>query len=190
MRGEGEYLHCVARDVPLVGDHLGRFDLVHLLVAVTGEPARRGVERAVEAIFLARDHGRHDGDLVHRLAAAGHHQVLSAAHHALRREMHRLLRGAALPVNGHAGHFLGHAGHQPGGAADIAGLAADRLGAAPHHVLDRRGVDAGARHQRLDRVGGEVGRVHGSESALLAANRGADSVDDVSFSHCLSFKNP
>ena len=65
-------------------------------------------------------------------------------HHALGREVHRLLGGAALPVDGHAGHVVGQPGHQPGGAGDVAGLGADGVAAAHDHVVDGRRVDAGA----------------------------------------------
>ena len=40
VRLDGERLHVVAGDVPLLGDHLGRTELRHLLIAVAGFPTR------------------------------------------------------------------------------------------------------------------------------------------------------
>ena len=55
---EGEGLHVLAGDVPLLGDHLGRAELADLLVAVALDPARRLGERVGEAELLADEHRR------------------------------------------------------------------------------------------------------------------------------------
>ena len=59
---ERERLHVVARDVPLLGDHLGAAELRHLLRAVARDPALRAGERIGEAERLAGDHRRRDRD--------------------------------------------------------------------------------------------------------------------------------
>ena len=87
----------------------------------------------------ADQHRRGDRDRRHVLQPAGDDEVLGAGHDALRGEVHGLLRGAALPVDGHAGHVVGQPGHQPGGAGDVAGLRADGVAAAHHHVVDGAG---------------------------------------------------
>ena len=87
----------------------------------------------------------------HVLQAAGDDEVLGAGHDALRGEVHGLLRGAALPVDGHAGHVVGQPGDQPGGAGDVAGLRADGVAAAHDHVVDGARVDAGALDEGLER---------------------------------------
>ena len=185
VRFNRERFHGLARDVPLVGDHLGGLDLVHFLGAVAGVPALCADERALEAVLLAHDHGGGNGNAVHGLRAACHHQILRAGHHALSGEVHSLLRGAALAVDGHARHFLRHACNQPCGAADVASLTANGIAAAPHHVVNVGGVNLGALHQRLDRVRSEVRRVQMGKAALLAANGGANSVNNISFRHFL-----
>ena len=141
-------------------------------------PAGRLGERRGEAVLLADDHRRRDRDGAHVLHAAGDHEVLGAGHDALGGEVHRLLGRAALPVDGHAGHVVGQPGDQPRGAGDVAGLGADRVAAAEDHVVDGARVDAGAGHQRADRVGGEVGGVDAGERAAALADRRADRVDD------------
>ena len=65
--------------------------------------------------------------------------------------MQRLLRRAALPVDRRPGHVLGQTRHQPAGARDVAGERTDRVDRAKDHVLDRRGVDAAALNERLER---------------------------------------
>ncbi|MNR03856.1 hypothetical protein D3C85_1197730 [compost metagenome] len=95
-------------------------------------------------------------------------------------------------------------GHQPRGALAVEGLAADRhrqaggQGAhaaevpaggaggqrgAHHQVLDLAGVDAGARHRRLDGVGGQAGRAGVVEGAAegLADGRAGGGEDDGFF---------
>ena len=67
---EREALHVLARDVPLLGDHLGAAELRHLLRAVARDPALRARERIREAERLRERHRRRDRDRAHVLHAA------------------------------------------------------------------------------------------------------------------------
>ena len=104
---EGEDLHVLAGEVPLLGDHLGTPELGHLLGAVAIHPAGRAAERIFVAERLGGLEGQTDGDHAHVLHAAGHHQVLHAGHDAHRREAHGLLTRTALAIHGGAGDGLG-----------------------------------------------------------------------------------
>ena len=106
--------------------------------------------------------------------------------HGLRSEVHGLLARTALAVDRHAGHVVGEPGGQPRGARDVAGLRAERVDAAEDHVVDQRGVDAGAIDERFDDVRAEVGRVHRGERAAAPADGRAHGVDDVGLSHGVS----
>ena len=107
VRLDRERLHVVARDVPLLGDHLGAAELRDLLRAVARFPARRARERVVEPVLLAREHRRADRDRAHVLHAARDDEVARARHHRLGGEVHRLLRRPALAVDRRARHFVG-----------------------------------------------------------------------------------
>ena len=183
VAGEGEFLHRGAADPPLFGDHFGRADLVHFLVAIACIPPARALERAVEAVGLTGKHRRGNGNGVHRLAAPGDNEVLRAAHHALRGKVHRLLRGTTLAIDRDAGHMFGQARDQPRGAADIARLRPDRIAAAPDHIVDQPGIDPGAAHQFADRMRAQIGGMQAGERALLAADRAAHGIDDIGFRH-------
>src|SRR6266498_1357842 len=65
----------------------------------------------------------------------------------------------------------------------------DRVGIDPalveDVVLDERGIDADAIHERLERVGAEVGRMDLGQRSALLADGGADGVDDECFTHWL-----
>ncbi len=189
VRAEREVLHVLAGDAPLLRDEFGAMELVDRCVAVAGAPALGAGVRAVGQSqgFGGLAAGVGDGDHRHVLGAARDDQVLGAGHHALGGEMDGLLGGAALPVDGGAGHLLGEARGEPGGAGDVPGLRADRVQAAEDDVLHRGRVDAAAFDQRLDDVGPEVGGVDGGESALAPADRGAYRFDDVGLGHDCSF---
>src|SRR5699024_4217331 len=94
-------------------------------------------------------------------------------------EVHGLLAGAALAVDGGAGHVQGHAGGQPRGAADVAGLGADGVDAAEDHVVDDLGVDAGALDDGPDDVRPQVGRVLAGQASATLADGRADVVETV-----------
>jgi hypothetical protein len=183
---EREGLHVLARDAPLLGDHLGAAELGDLLRPVPGRPALRAREGALEAHRLRERHGRRDRDHAHVLDAAGDDEVRGAAHHRLGGEVHRLLRGAALAVDRHARHVLGEAGREPAGARDVARLRPDRVAAAEHHVLDRRGVDPRPVHERTQHVRPEIRRVHLREPAAAPPHRAPHRIHDVRLCHVAS----
>jgi hypothetical protein len=180
---EGEALHVLARAAPLLRDHLGGAELRDLLRAVAREPALRRRERIREAVRLAGQHRRRDGDEAHALYAAGDDQVAGAAQHRLRREVRGLLRRAALAVDRRAGHLVGETRRQPAGASDVAGLGPDRVDAAEDDVLDGVRIDARARDERREHVRAEIGRMHQAQAALLPPDRRPHGIDDVRFSH-------
>ena len=93
-------------------------------------------------------------------------------HHRLRGEVHGLLRRAALAVHGGAGHLVGEAGNEPARARDVARLRSDGVDTAEHDVVDRGRIDVDPVHQRADRMGAEVGRVHARERRLRAVRPG------------------
>ena len=97
--------------------------------------------------------------------------------------MRGLLRGTALPVDRRADDRLGKAGGERGIATDIHGLVAD-LHDAPHdHVLDDRGVDVVARHQRTQRVRRELDGVDVLELPVALAERSPHGIDDHGVLH-------
>jgi hypothetical protein len=180
---DGEDLHVLPTDVPLLGDELGAPELADLPVAVAGHPALAAGERVLEAERGGERHGAADRDLGHLLHAAGHDDVVHAGHHGLGGEVDGLLGGAALAVDRGARDVLGEPGGQPAGAGDVAGLAPDRVDAAEHDVLDGGGVDPRALHERAERVGPEVGGVDLAQAPAPAPDGGADGVDDEGFGH-------
>ena len=152
-------LHVLATDVPLLRHHVGAEELRDLRVAETFLPAGGFSGGRGESELLARDHRLRDRDGAHVLQAAGDDDVLGSAHDALRCEVDGLLAGPALPVDGGAGHLERETGCEPGGPGDVARLATDGVEAAEHHVVDGRGVDAGALDECGDDVGAEIGGV-------------------------------
>ena len=180
MRLDRERLHVLARDAPLLGDHLGPPELRDLLVAVAREPPLRSGERVVVKPSVPRATVIADaiGIMRHVLDAAGDDHVVRAGHHGLRREVQRLLGRPALAVDRDAGHLLGKSGGEPARPGDVAGLGADGVDATEEHVLDRGRVDVGALDQRLQHVGAEVGRVHVGQTAAALADGRPDGVDD------------
>ena len=168
---DGELLHLLARDVPLLGHHLGADELADLAGAVAGRPPRRTAVRVVEAERLAGVGGRHDRHHAHVLHAAGDDEVHRPRHHGLGGELHGLLGGAALTVDRHAGDVLRQPGREPARPGDAARLRPDRVDVAEHDVVDRVRVDAGAFDERGDAVGAEVGGMDGGETPAAATDR-------------------
>ena len=82
-----------------------------------------------------------------------------------------------------AGTVSGKPGGEHGVAADVRGLLADLHDAAHDHVVDQRGVELVALDERLQRLGGEVGRVPARQLAVALAAGGADGVDDDGGGH-------
>ena len=114
--------------------------------------------RVGHAVLEPDGRRRRDRHLAHHLDATGHDEVLNARHHRLRREVDGLLRGPALPVHRRARHVLGQPGRESGDPADVGRLRPHLPDTAPHDVVDRVGVGAGARQQRLDDRRAEVRR--------------------------------
>src|SRR5260370_1153367 len=92
-------------------------------------------------------------------------------------------RGAALPVDGAAGHALGQSRRQPRLPRDVQRLRADLGNASHDHVFDRGRVDAGAYHEFTQHVRGEVHRVEPRQPPVPLPDRGPDRSDDVCLSH-------
>lgn len=186
MGAEGELLHVLAADAPLLGDQLGAVELVDRCVAVPGAPALAARVRAVRQAegLGGLTGGEGDRDLRHVLRAARDDEVLGAGQDTLGGEVHGLLGGAALSVDGDAGDLLGQSGRQPAGAGDVTGLRSDGVEAAEDHVLDGRRVDSGPLDEGLDDMGAEVGGVDGGRVLpCVEADRSAYRFDDVCLGH-------
>jgi hypothetical protein len=88
----------------------------------------------------------------HRLDTAGDNDVVVPGDHAGSREVDGLLTRATLPVHGHAGHAFRPARRQHRGATDIECLLPGLHDAAPDHVVDDLGVDAGTLCQTVEHL--------------------------------------
>jgi len=117
------------------------------------------------------------------LHAARDDQVRSAAHHGLRREMYCLLRRSTLSIHRHTRHRLGQAGCQCRRAGDISGLRTDVVQAAEDHIVDCFGIQLVSIDNSANDMGGHVRRVLVGESAAALADRCANRINNVSFSH-------
>ena len=166
---DGERLHLVAGDVPLVDHHLGADELAHVTRPVDGLPTRRAAV-GIEPFILPEGERGGDRHLRHVLHAAGDDDVHRAGHDGLGREVHRLLSRAALTVDGDTGDVLGEPADQRTGASDVAGLGSDRVEASEHDVVDRVRIDARAFHQRTDRMAAQVGRVDLGKATATSAD--------------------
>mmetsp|Transcript_6196 Transcript_6196/g.19886 ORF Transcript_6196/g.19886 Transcript_6196/m.19886 type:complete len:248 (-) Transcript_6196:7-750(-) len=148
------------------------------LLAVLLEHAL-GHRLAVPGLETVNDVGA-DGHGGHDLHAASDDAIMHAAHDGLRRRVDCLLRGAALAIDGGAGHALRDLlGGQDDVPPDVPGLGADLAHAAEDHVLDLAGVHPGALHERVADGGTQVRGVVAGELAVLLAARRPASVDDV-----------
>ena len=90
------------------------------------------------------------------------------------------------PVDGGPGNAFRPTGGQHRIAADVAGLVADLGDAAPHHVVDDLGTDAGAFHELVEDDRGQVGGMHAGKGAVALPDRGADRLDDDCFPDCFT----
>ena len=163
-----EGVEVFAREAPLVGDELGRDALRHEAAHVGVAHADRRAEREAERAVAHR--GAHR-DEAHDLDAGGDDDVVRAGDDALRGEVGRLLRRAALAIDGGGRDRLGEAGAEHGVAPDVDGLGADLHDAAHDHVVDQGGVEVVALDQRLERLGGQVGRVPARQLPVALAAR-------------------
>ena len=111
------------------------------------------------------------GTVVMTSTPAAIDDVVGAGDHALGGEVGRLLRRAALAVDRGGRDRLGEAGGEHGVAADVEALVADLHDAAHDHVVDQRGVEVVALDERLEHLGGEVGRVPARQLPVALARR-------------------
>jgi hypothetical protein len=154
-------------------DPLGGAELVRQVDRPVGGPRRPDVDAEVAA-------QRHPA---HRLDPARDADVDGAGRDLRGDQVHGLLRGAALRVDGHAAGRGRQAGVQPGRAGDVVGLLA-RLGDAPaEHLLDQRGVDAGAVDDGPLGDAEQVGGVPVGQHAVPPADRCACRGHDHRVSH-------
>ena len=172
VRGQGERVLVLARDLPFLGDLLG------------GDAHAVGDGH----VLVVGEHLRAQGDLVahhrhhrHRLGAAGQHQVGVAEADLVGRQRHGLQAGRAEAVDGLRGDGVGQAGQQHADARHVHALLALGHGAADDRVVDAADVDArrlrddGAQHVREHVVGTGVAE----NAARRLADRGAGGGDDV-----------
>ena len=128
VRLERVRVELLARELPLLGDHLGGDPLRHDLPAL---------EQLVGEVAAVRAH-RHAG---HHLDAGRDDDVELARPDRGGRVEVRLHRRAALAVDGRAADRLRPAGDQRDHPADVPALLADLRHAAHLHVLDLRRVE-------------------------------------------------
>ena len=91
MTLQGEGLHLLAADAPMIGDALRGVELVDRLIAEPCAPAFTAGKRIGITQRLPGQHGRGNRNPGHGLHPADGYHVLSAAHHRLRGKMQRLL---------------------------------------------------------------------------------------------------
>jgi hypothetical protein len=175
VRAHGELVELGARDLPLVGDHLGAqalADDVVLLHQLGGE----GV-----AVLLLGGGAVGERDVAHVLDARADDDVMDAGGDQGGAEVDGLLSRAALAVDGRGGRLDRQALLQPRVAGDVEGLLAELLHAARDDVLDLGGIHAGAAQNLGVGLAEEVGGVGVLVVALLlvaAADRRANGLDD------------
>src|ERR1700733_984991 len=108
-------VELLARDAPLIRDHLGP-DALALQPAVPVLGVAGHHARAEGEAVLAHDRRAHGG-VGHGLDAGRDRNVVGPGHHALGGEVQRLLGGAALAVDGRGGNRAGPPSGQPPVAA-------------------------------------------------------------------------
>jgi hypothetical protein len=79
--------------------------------------------------------------------------------------------------------MLRQAGDEPDGATNVSSLWPDGIAATPDYIVNGICIDARPRDQRFDGMRAKVGRMQRGKAALLPANGGANSVDDIGFGH-------
>ncbi len=122
---------------------------------------------------LAHDEGRAG----HALDAAGDGEVDLAGPDGARRRPDRIEARGAEPVQRGARHVFRQAGQQHGHAGHVAVVLAGLVGAAVEHLVELRPVGLViARHQRLDRQGGEIVGADLGKRPGVAADGRADPV--------------
>jgi hypothetical protein len=95
--------------------------------------------------------------------------------------MQRLLRRTALTVNRYSRHALRQFGRQHTVAPDMLALFSGLRDAAENHVLDRRGIEAGARQERVEAHRAEIDGMHAGQSPLATSSRHSNCIDNERF---------
>ncbi len=178
VRLEREAVVVLSRDVPLLGDELGRDPLRDEAAPLLVAREHLGTERL--AAGSERRAHRHPA---HALDAGGDHDVVRAGDDALGREVRGLLGRAALTVDGRADCRFREPGSEGSVAANVHGLVPHLHNAAHDHVLDQFRVEARALDQSVQRERGEVDGMDVLERAVPPPLGGADGVDDDGRGH-------
>ena len=150
-RLDGERLHVLAGDVPLLGDHLGAAELDDLLVAVARRPspATRRTGRRSRAARATSHRRARSGSCSCSARRRRRRGRCVPAITRLGGEVHGLLRRAALAVDGGAGHVARAARPRASTVRAMSPACGPmRVDAAEDDVVDRGRVDAGALDQR------------------------------------------
>nr|BFF22916.1 hypothetical protein GCM10025732_08810 [Glycomyces mayteni] len=185
----GEGVLGFAADAELVGEDLGPFAEAHGPLRVHGgvdqAPAEGGVgefeSASRERLLGLREDPR---GAAHRLDAPGDDEVGVAALDRAGRGDDGFGPGPAEAVDGGARDGRGEPGEEDGHAGDVAVVLARAVGVAEDDVPDRRRVEVAlARDEPADRLGGQVVGADLRERAAVAADRGADGVEDVGGAH-------
>ena len=165
MRLERERIQLLAREAPLLGDHLGRNPLRHDLPAV---------EQLVRQVAAAGAHR----DTRHHLHPRGDDEVELAGPDRGRRVEVRLHGRAALAVDGRATHALRPPRHERDHPSDVPALLTDLRDAAKLHVLDLGGIEILPLDECVEDLAGELVTANRGQRAVSLPDRRADGVDD------------
>src|SRR6185312_278032 len=189
LAAQRERILILARDAVLRGHVFG--GLAHGLDAIQRlqrrideAPTHRGV---LDQLIAGERRGRlahHERRTRHRLDAAGDRQFQLTGTDASRGATHRIHTGAAQAIERHARHLDRQAGQQQAHARDVTVVFAGLVGAAEKYFVDLLGIQPRvARQQRLQRHRAEVVGTDAGERAAVAADRGADAIDNEYLAH-------
>ena len=130
VRAQRELVELVARDLPLVGDHLRAQPLPDDVVLL------HQLRREGAAVLLLGLHAHAERQVAHVLDARADDHVVDTGRDECRAEVHRLLRRAALAVDRRRSGLDREALLQPRVARDVERLLADLLDTPRDDVLD------------------------------------------------------
>jgi hypothetical protein len=168
LRGEPERLEVGPAEAAVVGDPVGRLELV----GHVDRPVRRS------RVAGAGGHVGAEGDAGHRLDPRGDADLDRAGGDHVVDHVGGLLPRAALGVDHGAAGVLRQPGVQPRAPHHAVGLLTG-LGDTPgHDLLDELGVETGPREDLAHGVADENRGMHAGQPALPLAEGGADGVDD------------
>jgi hypothetical protein len=182
MRFERIFVERLAREAPLLGDHLRRDPLRHHLPALV-QLRREALEAAGGQI---RPH-RHTG---HRLETGRDHDVEMTRLHRRRGVERGLHRRPALPVDRRAADGLGPPRHERGHPGDVQGLLADLADTAHLDVLDLRRVEIEPPGEPVQRLCRELLRADARKRPVPPADRRPDRLDDERIAHGVTVPPP